>query len=125
MGARENKFKRILNKSYKFDSNKIKISSANSYEHELIKSIISIILIEKKHEIVTEAIFETGGRADIFDLTTGIVYEVLHTESEEYFLNKKLTYPKEICEIVDIRTKDFKKLNYGEIRILIEDQIYF
>ena len=106
MGQRENQNRRLLSLAYRNDTNKVKISSANTFTHELLKMKVCYILLQKKHEFVTEAIFENGGRADVFDLTNGVVYEILHTESEEYFNSKKYRYPNEIKEIIPIRTKE-------------------
>ena len=53
---------------------------------------------------MTEVIFENGGRADIFT-SEGIIYEILHTETEEKFNEKLTLYPKEL-EVRKIYTKD-------------------
>jgi len=124
MGHRENQNRRLLSNSYRKDSNQIKASASVTYEHEIIKAAISIILIKKGNEIVTEAHFVNGGRADVFDLTTGNVYEVLHTESQEYFNSKKHRYPQEIREIVGIKTDQFQDMNLEQIKIELETIIY-
>lgn len=124
MGFRENKFKRVLSKSYKTDPNKIKISAAVTPEHEILKSIVSTLLIKNKHEIITEAIFETGGRADIYDLSTGVVYEILHTETYNYFISKLDRYPQEIVEIIPIHTKHYKDMTIEQITTTLNKILY-
>ena len=37
-------------------------------------------LILKGHQVLVEAIFEGGGRADVLDLDTGTAYEIMSTE---------------------------------------------
>lgn len=124
MGVKENKFRRVLSKSYKADPNKVKISSANTYQHEMVKAAICTILIRRKHEVVTEAIFEGGGRADVFDLTTGVVYEVLHTEDQAYFESKKDRYPQEIVEIVPVKTGDLLNYDIIDVKVMLEKYLY-
>jgi len=53
---------------------------------------------------ITEAVFKTGGRADILCLDDGIAYEIVDSEKEESIEIKKEKYPKEL-EIVAIVVK--------------------
>lgn len=53
-------------------------------------------LKENSHEFLTEAIFKSGKRCDVLDLTDGTIYEILHSETDEMFEeNKAETYPDE------------------------------
>ena len=66
-----------------------------SRQHILKKLNICIELKELKHEFICEAIFTNGSRADVVDLTSGIIYEILVSEDEEKFYEKIKKYPKE------------------------------
>ena len=50
-------------------------------------------LLNAGHDFITEARFEKGGRADVLDLTEGIAYEVVVSESEASILEKSRKYP--------------------------------
>ncbi len=62
-------------------------------------------LRKMKHDVITEAIFNCGGRADILDLTGMRVIEILHSESIQKLEQKKNYYP-ECFEIIKIHTND-------------------
>jgi len=68
--------------------------SNESYSHILKKLDICIELKELKHEFICEAIFVNGSRADVVDLSDGIIYEILVSEKEENFVEKIKKYPK-------------------------------
>lgn len=76
--------------------------NGESREHILKKLEICIVLKNKGHKFLTEAIFENGSRADIVDLTDGVVYEVLCSESEEDCDIKIEKYPEEF-EVIKIK----------------------
>ena len=84
--------------------NCFRYSSANTFEHEFRKFEVFITLRKKGIDVMTEVIFEKGGRADVLT-SEGIIYEILHTETEEKFNEKLELYPKEL-EIRKIYTKD-------------------
>ena len=65
-----------------------------SRQHILKKLDICIELKNSKHTFITEAIFVNGSRCDIIDLTTGEIYEILCSETEEDFEEKIKRYPK-------------------------------
>ncbi|MBU4348076.1 MAG: DUF2333 family protein [Nanoarchaeota archaeon] len=54
-----------------------------SKEHVMKKLELCMDLKENKHEFLCEAKFKTGGRCDVLDLTNGIVYEILHSETDK------------------------------------------
>ncbi len=62
-------------------------------------------LRKMKHDVITEAIFINGGRADILDITDMKVYEILHSESVQKLEQKKDYYPN-CFEIIKIHTKN-------------------
>jgi len=73
--------------------NCVRISAANSLTHETAKLALVHMLIKDGHEVLTEAIFCTGGRADVLDLDTGDVYEIVASETEEQLVRKCASYP--------------------------------
>ena len=84
----------------------VRISAANTYEHELRKFQICFELVKRGYEIVTEGIFEKGNfRADVIDCTNSVIYEVLHTETLEQAKTKENKYP-ECFEIRYVKTSD-------------------
>jgi len=66
-----------------------------SREHIIKKLDICRWLKEINHIFITEAIFVNGSRADIVDLTEGVIYEVLCSEKEEDCDRKIKKYPGE------------------------------
>lgn len=85
------------------DINKFKINTNNAFIHELVKFIIFYKLRKLEHDIVVEAIFSNGKRADLLDLNTNIIYEVLNTEKKENIDLKQAKYP---CKIIPIYCSD-------------------
>jgi len=73
--------------------NCIRISVANSLEHEITKLKICYNLIKEGKEFITEAIFDNGSRADILVLDDYKIIEILHTEKEKDCLEKAKKYP--------------------------------
>jgi len=81
--------------------NCVRMSAANSALHELAKATLSLRLICQGHEIITEAIFSTGGRADVLDLDTGTAYEIVCSEDDKSLESKAHRYP-ELLEVVKV-----------------------
>ena len=73
--------------------NCIRISTANSVEHELTRLKTCYNLLMEGKEIITEAIFNNGSRADIVVLDDHKIIEILHSEKEEDCLKKSEKYP--------------------------------
>lgn len=91
----------------------VKIEAGNTIPHEMLKFLICYILTNHKRSYVTEARFLLGGRADVYDLTGKVVYEVLHSEKEENFEDKIRKYPK--CDIIKIHSQHYKDLSPEDI----------
>ncbi len=85
------------------DINVVKLAKNNTPEHEWMKCALCWILTLQGRDYITEAIFKTGGRADVFCIDTCTVYEILHTESEKTFKEKIKKYPEEV-EVIAIKT---------------------
>ena len=85
------------------DINKLKTSVANTDAHELVKYLVYRRLLSEGNEVVTEAIFSNQrGRADIFDITDGIVYEIINTEKEASIIRKRKSYPIPV-EVISVK----------------------
>jgi len=82
--------------------NSLRFSLSESKQHIMKKLEVCIDLLSKNHKFITEAIFENGSRCDVLDLTSGVVYEILCSETDEIFEEKIKKYPKEL-EIVKVR----------------------
>ena len=85
--------------------NVLRTSTSESYAHVRKKEDIVNRLLSLKHNFITEAIFEKGGRADVLDLTEGIIYEVVHSESMQSIKDKMEVYPK-MFQVVVVRTNE-------------------
>jgi len=76
--------------------NCLRWSAGETKEHILKKLEICMDLKENCHEFLTEAIFKSGKRCDVLDLTDGTIYEILHSEIDEMFEENKVEkYPDE------------------------------
>lgn len=74
--------------------NALRWHSKETFEHVLMKLKICYYLQQQGQEYMTEAIFKDGeGRADIVNLDTGEIYEVVKSESEISQIKKTKKYP--------------------------------
>jgi len=86
---------RTIRNSNKIGSHRncIRINVANSLEHELAKLKICYGLIKEGKEVITEAIFNNGSRADILVLDDYRIIEILCSEREIDCKRKSRKYP--------------------------------
>jgi hypothetical protein len=82
--------------------NCIRIFPNNTLEHEMTKFKVCWTLRKWGYDFITEAIFKNNKRADVIDVSNGIIYEILKSEKEEELVDKTETYP----EIFEIRKVD-------------------
>ena len=82
--------------------NCFRFNLSESREHILKKLEICIDLMKENHKFITEAIFSNNCRCDVFDLTKGIVYEILNSESDKEFDEKIKKYPEEL-EVIKMK----------------------
>ena len=75
---------------------------AESDEHLDMKYQVWKQLKKWGHDVMTEVIFENGKRADVIDMTDGIIFEILHTETVQELQEKVKDYP-EIFEVRHVR----------------------
>ena len=73
--------------------NCLRLFKNNTIEHEQTKFLVCWTLLKWGHEFITEPIFNNGKRADVIDLNTGIIYEVIKSETEEKLADKVESYP--------------------------------
>ena len=107
-----------LDHSINYRRNVLYIHKQNSLEHELGKFLVAWELLQNESEIVTEAWFkQRKGRADVFELDTMTVYEVLETEEAARFNAKSLYYPHNVT-IVGIKAEDIIKKHLGDLPCL-------
>lgn len=74
--------------------NEIRVSPGESKEHQDMKTKICVELISQGKNFISEAIFETGGRADILVLDDFRAIEIMSSENEESIEEKRKNYPK-------------------------------
>jgi len=94
--VRMNQAMRLLDNSFNIKFNVVKINTHNSLYHELAKCRKAYDLIKEGKQVITEAIFKNGTRADIFVPLDFSVFEVLHSETEKEALIKTSNYPEEL-----------------------------
>lgn len=90
----ENQRSQIFERDSARHRNCIRINSGNTLEHELEKTRICMKLREEEHSFLCEAITQDRKcRCDVVDITGGVCYEIVNSESEESIVKKKGTYP--------------------------------
>lgn len=84
--------------------NEVRISENETPMHREMKLRICAELKALGKDFITEAIFETGGRADILVLDDMRCIEIMTTEEEESIEKKKETYPKGlVMDVIKIK----------------------
>jgi len=73
--------------------NCLRLSTANTKEHEFKKFEICWELLKEGKQFITEAIFDNGSRADILVLDDYKIIEILCSEKEADCINKSKKYP--------------------------------
>ena len=85
----------------------VRVFPNNTLSHEIHKTKIVHLLMNKKYKCMTEVIFETGGRADIVAIKDGYGYiiEIVESETEKSLAQKKEKYPSEFT-FIPVKTSD-------------------
>lgn len=96
---KESEILKLLDKKYHFKKNVVKLSKHETFDHKLAKCLTCIELSENGKNFITEAIFSNGKRADVIDLSTGDVIEILSSEKEESIEKKREEYPLPIIAL--------------------------
>lgn len=74
--------------------NEFRSAENEGTKHKEKKREIFDLLLKEKKQVITEAIFENGSRADLLVLDEFKCIEVVDTESQESIEKKLKTYPK-------------------------------
>lgn len=102
------KYSDYIDWSVKHNLNLFRSHKNNSDEHELAKYLVYRECIKKDINVMVECHFRLGGRADIFNIDSGIVVEILSTETMEQFQKKKAYYPKDLILFPIVATEIIK-----------------
>ena len=90
---RENFALRLIRLSNRNHKNCIRIGENETYNHARAKFEVCMKLLKWGKSFYTEAIFEGGGRADVFNLSEMVVIEILESETEAQCMEKIKKYP--------------------------------
>lgn len=74
--------------------NMFKYAPNNTKAHEITKFLVYMTLRDMGHDVLVEAIFENGQRADIVDLDGERIIEILASETEAMLEKKTTSYPQ-------------------------------
>ena len=109
--------KRLIDDSFRKDFNLVNFHISNTEEHEMAKARVCYFLKKQDRLFLTEARFKGGkGRADIFDLTEGVAYEILHTEEAINLEEKRKVYP---CLVIGLDSKKVLECSSLELETLL------
>lgn len=90
------------------DLNVFKYFPNNTDRHEVAKFLVFMELRKLGKNVLIEPIFLNGKRADIFCISDGTVYEVLHSETIQELNEKIKDYPAEV-EVVPMSSDSILK----------------
>jgi len=90
--------KKKLDIAYNIQENSVRINRGISFKHELAKFLLSWEALQQENDIVTEAIFQNGKRADVLVLQIAEAWEVVESESEKSIETKKEEYPVKVIK---------------------------
>lgn len=76
--------------------NEVRVSEGESKAHQNKKIELCAKLLKEGKHFMTEAIFNSGGRADILVLDDFKVIEIVHSESNDSITKKAVSYPEGI-----------------------------
>ena len=108
----ENDNLRLLSNSQKYTVNAVIIHTSNTLTHEMAKAKICYYLKKNNRKFVCEATFENGSRADVFDITWGVAYELIVHETDLSIENKREKYP---VPIYPIKARYILKTKYSDL----------
>lgn len=87
---------KLLDRSYHFKENILKLNKHSNLKHELAKFLTLWELTQNGLTVISEAIFRNKKRADLFVLEWNKAIEIVNSETEESIEKKKKEYPVEI-----------------------------
>lgn len=83
---------RLLDRKYQWREGDVKLNVGNTRMHEVAKFLIAFDAKQNGKQIVTEAIFPNGRRADVFILDDMEAIEIVQSESDESIKKKRIEY---------------------------------
>ncbi len=86
----------------------LKIRPQNKDPHEYAKLCLMLELMRNGSIVYSEAEFEGGGVGDVYDCSSGIIYEILSSETNAQLKEKIKKYPKELRVVAFRVGEDFK-----------------
>ena len=110
----KNKMMRILemrkklDRSYNLKPNVLKFNAHSTINHEICKALVALEILKNGGTFYCEPIFLSGKRADLLEIESGTIYEILHTETDDRLKQKEYPYP-----IISLKTKNILQ-NYKE-----------
>lgn len=102
---RNNNKREYLDITKKHNINIVAMNMNNTEAHEVTKAKFAYKLMKDGYEVITEAIFKNGKRADIFVSDNANVYEILASETIEMADKKTAEYPVPAANIHYVRLK--------------------
>ncbi len=99
LAIKRNNTARLFRHSSKVHRNCIRLNSGNTIEHELKKFRLCWALKKAGEHFITEAVFESGLRADVVSLDKNLAYEIIASEKEESLTQKATNYPIPIIKV--------------------------
>ena len=84
------------------DINKLKMHTLESLDHWITKALLFRMLRKMKHDVISEFEITGMGVGDIFDLTTGVQYEVERVSYSKFLERRKGDYERVGVEVIVI-----------------------
>ena len=82
------------------DINKLKMHTLESLDHWITKALLFRILRRMKHDVITEFEITGMGVGDVFDLTTGVQYEVERVSYSKFLERRRGDYKRVGVEVI-------------------------
>ncbi len=94
--------------------NAVRFNSGSTHSHEMKKAEICFALQAQGHAFITEGVLTRArGRVDVCDLTEGVIFEVMESESDASIEEKRKRYPFPIV-CVGVETEKIARVFNGE-----------
>jgi hypothetical protein len=90
--------KKSLSLAFHAKENAVCINRTSNFKHELAKFLLCWEAMQQNHDIITEARFNNGKRADVLVLQLAEAWEVVHSESDKSIEQKKEEYPVKLLK---------------------------
>lgn len=111
-----NQSRRNLNRSYKINENVCVYSKGQTKAHTNAIWRVFTFLRDLDYNVVTEAYFTNGSRADLYCLDTDVAYEIMQSEKYESIEIKRTKYP---CIVIALKAEDVLKATDEELEKML------